>query len=196
MRGPQFCLSLAVILASLGMRPSAALSLGATPPAQSIVVSAAVSLSEALQEAGKAYQSAGGGSVQFNFAASNVLARQIANGAPADVFISADEAQMDYVERAGAIDKATRIPLLGNRLAVVVPPGRRSDRRRPRARRLPRRPCRGRRPCGRACRCLREAVSRARGLVERDAGQVAAAGERPFRARRRGIGRSGRGDRL
>lgn len=89
-----------------------------------IVVSAAISLTDALTEVDKAYRAAGGGPVRFNFVASNVLARQIVNGAPADVFISADEAQMDYAQKAGAIDAASRIALLGNRLAVVTPAGR------------------------------------------------------------------------
>jgi len=90
---------------------------------QPIVVSAAISLTDALQEIQKAYTAAGGSPVRFNFAASNVLARQIANGAPVDLFISADEVQMDYAQRAGAIDQTTRRHLLGNRLAVVTPRG-------------------------------------------------------------------------
>lgn len=88
-----------------------------------IVVSAAISLSDALREIERAYAADGGGAVRFNFAGSNVLARQIVNGAPADLFISADHAQMDLAERAGAIDPATRVPLLTNRLAIVVPSG-------------------------------------------------------------------------
>ena len=86
-----------------------------------ITVSAAISLSGALEEIAKAYKTAGGGEVRFNFAASNVLARQVANGAPADLFISADEAQMDYAQARHAIDPATRLPLLCNRLVIVVP---------------------------------------------------------------------------
>ena len=89
-----------------------------------IIVSAAISLTDALQAIEKAYQAAGGGPVRFNFAASNVLARQIANGAPADVFISADQTQMDYAQKAGAIDSHTRRNLLTNRLVIVTPPGR------------------------------------------------------------------------
>jgi molybdate transport system substrate-binding protein len=91
---------------------------------QPIVVSAAISLTDALQEIGNKYESSGGVPVRFNFAASNVLARQIANGAPADIFISADEVQMNYAETAGAIDTPSRRALLTNRLAVVTPLGR------------------------------------------------------------------------
>jgi molybdate transport system substrate-binding protein len=86
-------------------------------------VSAAISLTDALQEVEKAYANAGGGPVRFNFGGSNVLARQIVNGAPADVFISADEAQMNYADERGAIDRASRVELLSNRLAVVTPRG-------------------------------------------------------------------------
>ena len=65
-----------------------------------LTVSAAISLTEALEDAATAYLAAGGTSVVFNFGGSNALARQIVNGAPADVFISADEAQMEVVENA------------------------------------------------------------------------------------------------
>jgi molybdate transport system substrate-binding protein len=92
--------------------------------ASGIVVSAAISLSDALQEIDEAYRATGGGPVRFNFAASNVLARQIVNGAPVDVFISADQAQMDYAQRRGAIDGSTRRDLLANRLVIVTPRGR------------------------------------------------------------------------
>lgn len=89
------------------------------PP--SVTVSAAISLTDALTAAAEEYKSAGGGPVLFNFGGSNVLARQIVNGAPVDVFISADEAQMDLVARAGLVGEGTRVNLLTNLLAVVVP---------------------------------------------------------------------------
>ena len=97
-----------------------------TPPPseEPLLVSAAISLTDALREVDAAYTAAGGGPVRFNLAGSNVLARQIVNGAPADVFISADEAQMDYVEARGGIDRSSRFDLLSNRLAVVTPHGR------------------------------------------------------------------------
>src|SRR5262245_43479847 len=88
--------------------------------ADPLTVSAAISLTDALQAVARAYTTSGGGPVRFNFAGSNVLARQLVNGAPADIFISADEAQMDVAERAGAIDRVTRVALLGNRLAVIT----------------------------------------------------------------------------
>jgi molybdate transport system substrate-binding protein len=84
------------------------------------MVSAAVSLTETLEAVARSYAAAGGGAVRFNFAASNVLSRQIVSGARVDLFISADEAQMDFAARAGAIDPNTRIPLLANRLAIAT----------------------------------------------------------------------------
>ena len=89
------------------------------PPAP-ITVSAAVSLTEALEEAAAAYRAGGGTPVVFNFAASNVLARQIVNGAPVDVFISADAAQMEVVQTAGLIAADSRAAIAGNRLVLVV----------------------------------------------------------------------------
>src|SRR5690349_7746094 len=85
-----------------------------------LTVSAAISLTDSLDAVARSYATSGGGPVRFNFAGSNVLARQLVNGAPADVFISADEVQMDVAERAQAIDRATRVALLGNRLAVIT----------------------------------------------------------------------------
>ena len=94
----------------------------AVPPP--VLVSAAISLTDALVEIETLYRAAGGGPVLFNFAGSNVLARQIANGAPADIFISADLVQMHYAEQAGAIAPGSSSYLLSNALAVVTPPGR------------------------------------------------------------------------
>ncbi len=95
----------------------AALAQASAPP---LTVSAAVSLTEALEEAATAYRAAGGTPVVFNFGGSNTLARQIVNGAPADVFISADEMQMDVVDKAGLVAAGTRAPIVANRLVLVV----------------------------------------------------------------------------
>jgi molybdate transport system substrate-binding protein len=95
-------------------------SLAGAGSADSITVSAAVSLTEALEEVARAYRAAGGGPVALNLAGSNVLARQIVSGAPVDVFISADAAQMDVVDKAGLVVPGSRLPVAGNRLAVVV----------------------------------------------------------------------------
>jgi molybdate transport system substrate-binding protein len=89
-----------------------------------ITVAAAVSLTDALNAAAEEYSQTGRRKVYFNFAASNVLARQIVNGAPADLFISADEEQMRVVENAGLVAEGTRVDLLSNQLAVIVPDDR------------------------------------------------------------------------
>jgi molybdate transport system substrate-binding protein len=96
---------------------------GASVQGPSVLVSAAVSLSSVLEELGAQYTRDTGARVRFNFAGSNVLARQIVEGAAVDVFISADEAQMRVVESAGLVDAGTRVTLLTNQLAVVVRPG-------------------------------------------------------------------------
>ena len=105
----------------LSIALAATLALLSGPPLQPpLTVSAAVSLTDALEEVGRAYRASGGGDVRFNFAGSNVLARQIVNGAPVDLFVSADEAQMKVVEDAGALAPGTRVDLLRNQLAVVL----------------------------------------------------------------------------
>lgn len=94
------------------------------PGGKPITVSAAVSLTDALTAVAQEYGGQGRGAVRFNFGASNVLARQIVNGAPVDLFISADEAQMDVVAAAGLIKDGSRVDLLRNQLSIVVPSDR------------------------------------------------------------------------
>lgn len=89
--------------------------------AQELTVFAAASLTDAMKEIGGAYVKATGVKVSFNFAASNLLARQIDEGAPADLFLSADEASMDWLERRRRLAPGTRRSLLSNILVVVVP---------------------------------------------------------------------------
>ena len=89
-----------------------------------VTVSAAISLSEAFEELAKAYAKDGGGAVRFNFAGSNVLARQIVNGAPVDVFVSADEAQMAVVEKAGVVRAGGAVAIVSNQLVVAALPDR------------------------------------------------------------------------
>ena len=95
-------------------------------------MSAAVSLTDALTRRSPSdYANAGRGAVRFNFAASNVLARQIVSGAPVDLFISADEAQMDVVApRRPASRTAAASICSRNQLAVVVPERSAADVRR------------------------------------------------------------------
>ena len=89
--------------------------------AEELLVSAAASLTDALEEVGKLYEAGSGNKLLFNLAASSDLARQIRAGAPADVFFSADAAQMDMLQQAGDVDAAARVSLLSNSLVVVVP---------------------------------------------------------------------------
>lgn len=93
----------------------------ADAPGNSLLVSAAVSLIEALSECGPAFTKATGITVRFNFGPSNALARQIVQGAPVDVFVSADAAQMDIAVRAGAVDRRSVTTIGTNTLVVVVP---------------------------------------------------------------------------
>lgn len=89
--------------------------------AAEVSVFAAASLSDALKELAAQHQKATGDTVSLNLAASSTLARQIKEGAPADLFFSADEAKMDDLAKAGLIEPATRQSLLGNTLVIVVP---------------------------------------------------------------------------
>jgi molybdate transport system substrate-binding protein len=86
-------------------------------------VFAAASLSDALKEIAATYEATSGDKVHFNLAASSLLARQIKEGAPADVFFSADEAKMDDLAKAGLLAAGTRHSLLSNTLVIVVPAG-------------------------------------------------------------------------
>src|SRR5438552_3259765 len=112
------------LIVALGILSAAGTIAGVDGPrAEAVVtVSAAISLTDALQSIAQSYGESGGGPIRFNFAGSNVLARQIVNGAPVDLFISADEAQMEVTAKAGVIDVKTRVPLVGNALAVVTLP--------------------------------------------------------------------------
>ncbi len=88
--------------------------------AAEIQVYAAPSLTDALTEIGQNYEKSSGDKVLFNFAASSLLARQIQEGAPADLFISADEEKMDGLEKKNLVVKETRMSLLSNTLVLVA----------------------------------------------------------------------------
>jgi molybdate transport system substrate-binding protein len=95
-----------------------------------VTVFAAASLTESLQEIAADYEKQSGDKIGFNFAASGTLARQIEEGAPADIFFSADETKADALEQKGWLVKETRKSLLGNSLVIVtVRTARRSIRR-------------------------------------------------------------------
>lgn len=90
-------------------------------PAAEITVFAAASLTDSLKEIAANYEKQSGEKITYNFGASSTLVRQIEAGAPADLFFSADEAQMDRLAKQDLIEPATRKDRLGNSLVVVVP---------------------------------------------------------------------------
>ncbi len=90
-----------------------------------LVVSAAASLKDVLEEIAKGYrQSKPGIDVRYNFGASGALQEQIENGAPVDVFISAAKKQMDALEQKGMLLPGSRRNLAGNQLVLVAPKSR------------------------------------------------------------------------
>lgn len=96
----------------LVLQPSAAM-------AQNLTVFAASSLTDSLKSVADAYKAKTGVAVTLSFGASSTLARQIEQGAPADIFFSADTDWMDYLQQKSLIRTATRKTLLGNRLVLV-----------------------------------------------------------------------------
>jgi molybdate transport system substrate-binding protein len=89
--------------------------------ADEIIVSAAASLTDVLKEISNGYQSKSKNTVKFNFGPSSGLARQIEEGAPADMFFSADVAQMDDLDKNSRLEPGTRKNLLSNQLVIIVP---------------------------------------------------------------------------
>jgi len=94
--------------------------LAAAAHAAPVTVFAAASLKNALDEVGAEYARAGG-QARFSYAASSAIARQIEQGAPADVYVSADSDWMDYLAQRRLIVASSRRDLLTNRLALIAP---------------------------------------------------------------------------
>ncbi len=88
--------------------------------AEKVTVFAAASMKDVIEEAAKQMKAIDGTEVVASFASSSVLAKQIEQGAPAQIFISADLDWMDYVEKAGVIDKASRKVIAGNALVIAT----------------------------------------------------------------------------
>jgi molybdate transport system substrate-binding protein len=103
------------------------LALGTAPPAfaqgKDLVVFAAASLKNALDEANAQYERENHQKATTSYAASPALAKQIEAGAPADIFISADLDWMDYLATRKLIKPETRSNLLGNRIVLIAPAG-------------------------------------------------------------------------
>ncbi|MDR1946484.1 MAG: molybdate ABC transporter substrate-binding protein [Desulfovibrio sp.] len=92
---------------------------GAAEP--EIVVFAAASTTNAIDDIAALYAQKGLGSVKASFASSSTLAKQIEQGAPADVFLSANTQWADYLDQKGLLEKGSRSDLLRNRIALIVP---------------------------------------------------------------------------
>src|SRR5215203_5494952 len=112
---------LALVVAAALFAPA-----GAPPRAQDgapLTVFAAASLQDALRAVEPAWRAASPGNppLRFSFAASSALARQIEQGAPADLFASADEPWMDYLQQRGLIAPETRVSPIANALVLVAP---------------------------------------------------------------------------
>ncbi|MEO8835178.1 MAG: molybdate ABC transporter substrate-binding protein, partial [Caldimonas sp.] len=94
----------------------------ASVAAAELTVSAAASLTNAFKEVGAAFEAAHSGiKVQLNFAASGALLQQIAKGAPADVFASADQVTMNQAEQQRLVKASSRVDFASNSLVVIVP---------------------------------------------------------------------------
>jgi molybdate transport system substrate-binding protein len=117
MTGMQRRAILAAVAGFMAMRVADA-AFGAAP---ALLVFAAASLKNALDAAAAAWHRETRKQAVVSYAASSMLAKQIANGAPADLFISADRQWMDYLEQRKLIRPQTRIDLLGNSLVLVAP---------------------------------------------------------------------------
>ena len=113
-----------LLIALIGLVPVSAQSSTATPQAasgQTLTVFAAASLTDAFNEMATAFEAANPGvAVQFNFGGSSTLATQLVNGAPADVFASANNAQMTVAQQGGRI-AGTPKTFVKNRLVLIVP---------------------------------------------------------------------------
>ncbi len=95
--------------------------LAKSPAPPTVTVFAAASLKESLDAVAARWQVRTGQKVVVSYAASSALARQIEQGAPADVFISADTQWMDYLEQGRLVDAGTRFTLVGNALVLIAP---------------------------------------------------------------------------
>lgn len=91
--------------------------------AEQVTVFAAASLTNALEEIAKDYEQGKEVKIVSSFASSSTLARQIEQGAPADIFVSADQKWMDYLNDKKDIESASRVTLLGNELVLIAPKG-------------------------------------------------------------------------
>lgn len=109
--------ALAAALAALLVMPARS----QEQPRRELLVLAASSLTQVLGELSTAWEKSSGVPVKLSFASSSVLARQIEAGSRADVFVSADQEWMDYLQARNLIDESSRHNLAGNRLVLIAP---------------------------------------------------------------------------
>lgn len=100
---------------------SAIAALASAAHGETVTVFAAASLTDSLKLAAQRYETQSHDTIGFNFAGSSLLARQIEEGAPADIFFSADAQWMDELEKKGLIASETRKDRLSNSLVIIVP---------------------------------------------------------------------------
>src|SRR5947209_18582161 len=106
----------------LGFTAAVALAPASASAQDGLVIFAAASLKNALDEIATGWSKDSGKPMpRISYAASSALAKQMEQGAPADLFISADLDWMDYVEKKDLIVKDTRFNLLGNRIVLIAP---------------------------------------------------------------------------
>src|SRR5215468_1114666 len=108
----------------ISLLAAAALASGIGPAAaqgRDVLVFAAASLKNALDDIAAQWQRETGKKVAISYAASNNLIKQIEQGAPADIFISADLDWMDYGQQKNLIKPGTRANLLGNHIVLIAP---------------------------------------------------------------------------
>jgi molybdate transport system substrate-binding protein len=110
----------ALLLALAGLSVGA-VAIAARAQPRPVLVFAAASLKTALDAIAAEWRKETGKQVTVSYAASSTLAKQIENGAPADLFISADRDWMDYLQQRTLVDPNTRVDLLGNSLVLIAP---------------------------------------------------------------------------
>ena len=93
----------------------------AATEAKTFTAFAAASMKNALDEANNAYTAKTNNKITASYAASSALAKQLEQGAPADIFISADTAWMDYAIKNKSVNADTRVDLLGNSIVLIAP---------------------------------------------------------------------------
>ena len=120
-RGAQFSVSGHLLACALFILLSGAWGTAASAQDDRLVIFAAASLKDALDEVNVAFRREKGQETTTSYAASSTLAKQIEAAAPADVFISADLDWMDYLAKRNLIKPETRANLLGNRLVLIAP---------------------------------------------------------------------------